>query len=384
MIFQLKNGRLLNRTLPVLVWLVSLVFVVFLFQKQSANIELKGIAFSYEQIINTTETGYLRSVPVTLYQEVKKGDTLAIIEENTVATEEYLNTLLQAQQATAESELEQLKAELEAAEDRLRIARFERENEITTMERRLAVDLERARLRVLEIKSALEPDRLTLKDLEVETEIVKSLIKEHAAEAYELQKAQAKYDILKEKVYQTEQLLAQAQKDYESAQIRKDEFEQSILISPQLSDKELAPIRKAILVQEKKIAELIRQRDIIILTAPFDGIVNTLNCKSGQTVVCGDAIMTIIKPTPEVITAWVPQKDMERFLQNMKVKVISQNSHRQSFVSQVSHISPSLELIPQRLWQNPSIPEWGRSIQIPIQPNFVCSHNEIVGIKAVL
>jgi multidrug resistance efflux pump len=384
MIFQLKIGRLLNRTLPVLVWLVSLVFVVFLFQQQSANIELKGIAFSYEQIINTTETGYLQSVPVTLYQEVKKGDTLAVIKENTVAREEYINTLLQAQQATAETELERLKAELEAAEDRLRIARFERENEITTMERRLAVDLEMARLRVLEIKSALEPDRLTLKDLEVETEIVKSLIKEHAAEAYELQKAQAKYDILKEKVYQTEQLLAQAQKDYESAQIRKDEFKQSILISPQLSDKESAPIRKAILVQEKKIAELIRQRDIIILTAPFDGIVNMLNCKSGQTVVRGDAIMTIIKPTPEVITAWVPQKNMERFAQNTKVKVVSQNSHHQSFVSQVSHISPSVELIPQRLWQNPSIPEWGRSIQIPIQPNFVCSHNEIVGIKTVL
>lgn len=384
MLFQQRNRRLLSRVLPVLVWIVSLCFVVLLFKQQSARVELKGIAFSYEQVINTTETGYLRSIPVTLYQEVKKGDTLAIIKENTVAREEYINASLQAQRNTAEAELERLKAELEAAEDRMLIDQFEQKNEITAMERRLAVDLERTRLEVLEIKSQLEPDKLTLKDLEVEIEIVKSLIKDRAAEEYELQRVQAQHDILKEKVSQTEHLLAQAQKNYESAQLRKDEFDQSVPLSPELSDKELAPIRKAILVQENKIVELIKQRDIIVLTAPFDGIINTLNYKAGQTVVRGDAIMTIIKPTPEFITAWVRQKDMERFSQNIKVKVVSHSSNHQSFVSQISHISPSVEMIPQRLWQNPSIPEWGRVIQIPIQPNFVCSHNEIVGIRTIL
>ncbi|MFA5422325.1 MAG: HlyD family efflux transporter periplasmic adaptor subunit [Phycisphaerae bacterium] len=384
MVFQLKNGHLLSRVLPVLVWIVSLGIVVFLFQQQSARIELKGIAFSYEQIINTTETGYLRSIPVTLYQEVKKGDTLAIVKESTVAREEYIDTLLQSQRDTAEAELEQLKAELEAAEDRLLVDQFEQKNDIMTTERRLSVDLERARFDVLEIKSELEPDRLTLKDMEVEIEIVKSLIKGGAAEDYELQKVQAQYDILREKVSQKEQLLAQALKNYESSQLRKDEFDQTVPVSPLLSNRELAPIRKAILAQESRIAELIKQRDIIVLTAPFDGIVNSLNYKAGQTVVRGDAIMTIIRPTPGVITAWVPQNDMERFSQNTKVKVISQNSNRQSFVSQVSHIGPSLEMIPQRLWRNPTIPEWGKAIQIPIQPNFVCSHNEIVGIKTIL
>lgn len=384
MIFQQRNRHLLSRVLPVLVWIVALCFVVLLFKQQSTRVELKGIAFSYEQVINTTETGYLRSIPVTLYQKVKKGDTLAIIKENTIAREEYINASLQAQRNTAEAELEQLKAELEAAEDRLLAARFEQNNDMMVMRRRLAVDLERARLDVLEIKSELEPEKLALKDLEVEIEIVKSLVKEHAAEEYELQKTQVQYDILTEKVSQAEHLLAQAQENYESSQLRKDEFDQSVPLSPELSDKELAPIRKAILVQENKISELIKQRDIIVLTAPFDGIINTLNYKAGQTVVRGDSIMTIIKPEPEAITAWVPQKDMERFSQNMKVKVISHNPNHQSFVSQVSHISPSVEMVPPRLWQNPSIPEWGRVIQIPIQPNFICTHNEIVGIKAVL
>ncbi len=382
--FSFKESKLLTRVLPVLVWVSAAVAVSVLFLHQSETAQLKGIAFSHEQTINSVETGYLRSIAVSLYQEVKKGDTLAVIKENTVAREEYVDAMLQARRTTAEAELEQLKAELTAAEDRLLIDQFERDSDTTSLERRLAVDLERARLEVLEIRSTLEPDRLTLKDLQVEIEIVKRLVSEQATEEYELQKAQTQYDILKEKVDQTQALLDQAQANYELAQLRKDELDQKIPVSPLLSDKELAPIRKAILVQEKRIAELIKQRGIIVLTAPFDGIVNTLNYKPGQTVVRGDAIMTIVQPTPDSITAWIPQKNIGQFARNMKVKVVSLNAPRQTFISQISNMSPSLELIPQQLWRNPTVPEWGRSIQVPIQPSFACIHNEIVGITTIL
>ena len=381
---QLKQGRLLTRTLPVFVWLSSLAAVVLLFQHQSMRTELKGIVFSHEQSINSVETGYIRSISVTLYQEVKKGDTLAIIKENTVARDEYDYALLQAQRETAEAELEQLKADLEAAENRLLVEGFELSNDVSTIERRLSVDVERARLAVLEIKSSLEPDRLALRDLEVEIEIVNSLLKQNAAEEYELQKVQAQYNILNETVTQTEQMLAQAQQDFEATLLRKDEFDQKVPMRPQLANVELAPIRKAILVQEKKIAELMEKRDIIVLTAPFDGVVNTLTYKPGQTVVRGDAIMTIVKPTPEIITAWVAQREMTSIDLNMKVKIASLNPPYNTFVSQVSNISASIEMIPERLWKDPSVPEWGRAIQVPIQPGFTCIHNEIIGISTVV
>jgi HlyD family secretion protein len=380
----LKNSKLIPRLLPILVWGLAAAGVSILFMNQSETAQLRGIAYSQEQIINTTETGYIRSIPVTLYQEVKKGDTLAVIKENTVAMQEYTHTLLQAQRATAEAELEQLKAELTAAEDRLYLDKIDRDSDLMATKRRLAVDLERARLEVLEIKADLGPDQLALKDLEVELEIVQDLVDKQAAEAYELQKIQAQCEIFRESVEQKTQLLAQAEKNYESALLRKDELEESIPLAPEISEKELAPIRKAILVQEKRLAELIEQRDVIVLTAPFDGIVNVLDSKPGQTVVRGDAIMTIVKPTPDSITAWVPQKNIAQFKQNMKVKVVSLNAPRQSFVSQIANMSPSLQLIPQQLWRVPNVPEWGRSIQIPIQPNFACIHNEIVGITTVL
>jgi multidrug resistance efflux pump len=380
---QLNQGRLIARILPVGVWFIALVGVVILFQNQSMRIELKGIAYSYEQQINTVETGYIRSIPVTLYQEVKKGDTLAIIKENTLAREEYIDGMLQARKGTAEAKLERLKAELAAAEDRLIVGEFERANEITTMQRRLSVDIESARLELLEIKTTLEPDRLKLKDLEVEIEIVKSLLADGAAEEYELQKVQALYDVMTETIRQTEDLLSQAQRGYESALLRKDEFDQTVPRRPQLADKELAPIRKAILVQEKEIAELIKQRDVIVLTAPFDGIINTMTYKAGQTVVRGEPIMTLVKPTPGLITTWVTQNQMARVEMNMKVQVASLVPPYQSFQSQISNIGASMEIIPQRLWKDQAVPEWGRSVEIPIQPGFNCIHNEILGIKTV-
>jgi multidrug resistance efflux pump len=381
---QLKKGRLLTRMLPGFVWLAAIGGVAVLFLHQSERVELQGIAYSYEQTINSVETGYIRSIPVSLYQTVQKGETLAVIKENTVARQEHDDALLQAQRATAEAELEQLKAQLQAAEDRFIAEQHEQELDVLTMGRRMAVDMEQARLEVLQIRSSLEPDRLSLKDLEVEIEIVKELVQQNAAEAYELQKAQTSYAVLQEKVTRSEQLLAQAETDYEAARLRKDEFEQKVPYRPQVADRELAPIRQAILVQEKRIDELMTQRDIIVLVAPFDGVVNTVNYKAGQTVVRGDSIMTVVKPQPEYIMAWVPQKDMGRFDVNTKVKIVSQSTPYQSFESQISHMGAALELLPERLWKVPTTPEWGRSVKIPIQPGFQCLHNEVLGIKTLL
>jgi multidrug resistance efflux pump len=382
--FQLKKVRLLTRMLPGFAWLAAIGGVAVLFVHQSERVELQGIAYSYEQTINSVETGYIRSIPVSLYQTVKEGQTLAVIKENTVAREEYEDASLQAQRATAEAELEQLKAQLQAAEDRFIADQQDREVDMLSTQRRLAVDLEQARLEVLQIRSSLEPDRLSLKDLEVEIEIVKELVQQNAAEEYELQKAQTGYAVLKEKVTRSEDLLAQAEAGYEAARLRKDEFEQKVPVRPQTADRELAPIRQAILVQEKRIEELIAQRDVIVLVAPFDGIVNTVNYKAGQTVVRGDSIMTVVKPQPEYIMAWVPQNQMHRFDVNTRVKIVSPTAPYQSFESQVSHMGASLELMPERLWKVPATPEWGRSIKIPIQPGFECLHNEVLGIKTLL
>ena len=375
------NFAFITRSLPVIIWSFALIAVGFLFVDQSHSVRLKGIAFGNEQVINSVETGYIASLPVQLYQEIKQGETLAVIKENTASKDEFVKEVLSATKATAEAELAMLRAELTAAEEKLSLEEAARQNDRFQTERTLSVDVENARLNILEIKSNLEPDKLALKDIEVEIEIVKKLLEQDAAEEYELQKIEANYAILSEKVNQQIEVLKHAENLYEQAMIRKNEFEHKYPLRPRLADKELDPIRKAIVVQERKIEELMTQRDLIVLKAPFDGYITSLDYKRGQTVVRGEPIMTLVKPSPETITAWVSQKSMKDFDLHSEVEVLSLGNPSQIFKSHISNISASLEQIPQRLWGDPTIPEWGRAIQIPIQPDFACLHNEVVGVR---
>ena len=369
--------------MPVIIWFAALVGAGYLFVDQSETVRLKGIVCCDEQIINSVETGYISSLPVKLFQQINEGDTIAVIKENTSAKDSYVNATLLARKATEEAELERLRSELIAAQQNLIQEESDLISDHKSMERRLAIDLENARLQILEIKLGLEPDKLALKDIEVEIEIVNKLLKEDAAEEYELQRIEAQHKILASKVAQQEKLLASAKDNYEYAQIRKDEFEHKYPLRPKLSEVELAPIRNAIIVQERKIAELMKQQDVIVLTAPFNGIITCLDYKAGQTVVRGDPIMKIVKPTPTSITAWLPESQMKLLDERSKVEVVSLDKPHLKFESHISNVSIAIEEIPQRLWDDPAIPKWGRAIQIPVQPGFMSLHNEIVGIRLV-
>ncbi len=381
MFFKRKKGRLLNRVLPVLVWSASLVFVVLLFKEQSQRFELKGIAFSYEQTINSSEAGYITSLPVHLYEGVKKGDTIAVLKMNTESRNEYLQELLKAQQRTARAELQRLNAELAATEQRLDDQQSQRKESTASQVRRLALDVERARLEILEVKTVLEPDKMLLENLSLEVKIAEHLLEEKAIDKYEVDQAKAQYNVLNEKVMKNEELLAQAQDNYEKAKVRKDEFMKNIPVKPWSTDKALEPIKKAILVQERRIKELMQERDLIVLTAPFDGIIQNMNCKSGQAVVRGEPIMTIIKPIPESIVTWIPQQKAKDIKVSTKVQVVSLNTAKQTFEGEISHLSPAMEVVPQRLWWNPDIPEWGQVAKITVHPGFSVIPNEMVGIK---
>lgn len=369
----------LSHIFQVSIWLGAVAASCVLFVKETDRTVLRGIAYSYEQSINTVETGYIRSINVKLYERVTKGQTLAVVKENTLAREEYINASLEAQRATAEATLDQLKAELSAAEVELAQEQAQFADEKLAMDRRLSVDFEGARLAVLEIKSDLAPERLELKDLQVQIDIINKLIASDAAEPYELAVAQAAYERVSAEVAAREVLLAQAEKDLVAAQARLDEAGAYVPLSPKLADARLEPIRKAIIVQEMAIEEILNQRDIIVLTAPFDGYINEMICLEGQTVVRGEPIMTIVREKPEYVVAWLSEN--QRAVVNQKVEIVSLANPTMAFQSQISDVSPSIGELPERLWLNPKVPEYGQAVTIPFQPDFACLHNEMVGIK---
>ncbi|MHC4483362.1 MAG: hypothetical protein ACYSW4_07410, partial [Planctomycetota bacterium] len=51
--------------------------------------------------------------------------------------------------------------------------------------------------------------------------------------------------------------------------------------------------------------------------------------------------------------------------------------------SQVVYLGANIELMPQQLWQNPNIPEWGRPVLIKIPPGPELVPGEVVGIRGL-
>lgn len=379
---QLKKGGSLTRLLPVFVWLAALGGVAVLFVRQGMQVDFNGMVIAQEQMITVAEAGYVQAIPVHLYDDVKKGDVLAVVQVSTVGRPEYNTDLIEAQRATAQAELEHLKAELEAMRAEFEVEQIDRNRDTYETQRRLAVDVEQARLGILEVKTQLEPNRALLKDQELEVRVTEDLFRDNAIESYEVQKIKSECEVTRQTVRANEQLLAQAEENFAQAQLRLDEFTSSAPLSKILTQR-LDPFIKAVAVQEKLIEEFRLPNDTVVLKAPFDGVVTKLTYHPGQAVMRDIPIMTLVKPAADYVAAWVPQQQIRHLRVDMPVRIITRNNPPRAISSSIARISPSLELVPEQMWKTPNYPEWGQVVIIPIQPGIDLVPNEIVGIKSL-
>ncbi|UCF00186.1 MAG: hypothetical protein JSV82_03710, partial [Planctomycetota bacterium] len=239
-----RFGRLRLHVLPVFVWLAAVAGVVALFQHRARRFEVLGMAQGQVRQIAATCTGRLKSVPVELFQEVKKGDTVAIVD--TVLD----NEPIEAQLATVSAEIQHLMAQLVPTQETLLADAATRESDWIARHRRFSVDIEQARLAILELKTLIETDRMMLEDLDLEVKVAQELRDKDAVPAYDLEKAKLQYDIIAKKIEENEILLVQAEQDLIEAQNRRDEFARQQPYNPEV-DSALEVIHKAIMVQEK-------------------------------------------------------------------------------------------------------------------------------------
>jgi len=382
MLFQLKKGqkgRLLARTLPAMVWIAASIGVINLFYFRSVQLEVPGIAQADEHTVASTANGWLNSLPVEPYQEVKQGETLAIIRIYTNPADE---TRIKADKAAAEAELQRLKAELLAAGEELKADAAQQEFDYSDVHRRLALDVENARLAALEIRTILEPDQVLLKDFELEIRITKNLMSKGAAEEYELQKVQVQYDSLARKIEEHKTYLAQAEQNLKNTEQRLVEFAQNKPI-PVVQGIILDPVRKEVLVQERRITDLLVERDTMVITAPFDAVVSSIMRRTGEMVLEGETILTIARKKPHDIIAYVKQNVASLAHENMKVQVIKKTYPPKMVESPVISVGPTILLMPEQLWQNPTIPEWGRPIRIAYNQELGLVPNEVVWIRGL-
>jgi multidrug resistance efflux pump len=392
--YSFRFGRLRQHALPVLVWLAALVCVTAMFRHRASRFEVLGLAQGKVYSIAATCDGRVKSMEVELFEEVKAGDVLVVID--TVLDNENL----EAELAPIAAEIQRLQAEMSAEHYRLTADTANQQNDLIEAKRRFEVDVESARLRVLGLKATIETDRIRLDDLKLNTKIsaLRSISDQNDTAQYGLQKTGLEYSALAKKIEENERLLAQAQTDLDQSLQRRDEFEQQ-RPQPTAVDSALDVIRKSITVQEQLMAQISARREPLVLRAPIDGVVSQvlqrpvrrtdegvvreLLLRSGETVMAGESILTVTAKQPSEIIAWLDAEQCGRVTKGMQIKVIKETTPQQIAVSKITDLGPFVELMPQCLWMVPNIPQWGRPVVIEVPPGLNIIPGEIVALKTM-
>jgi len=266
------------------------------------------------------------------------------------------------------------------------------------------VDVEAARLNVLKVQTEIADAEILLNSLAVQLQSTEKLVEEKVVVPFELEKVRTDYESAAKKIREYQEALRQAQEDQTQAERRRDEFARQEL--PQTSvDDALEAIRKEARVQEELIKGLQRQivafraRTAVEIKSPIDGVVIPISGKAneallkrqgeetirraGEVVAAGDPILAVAQTEPTEIIAYASEQQAGLLEQQMRVELVKMGYPSQIAQSRVLSIGPTIELMPQRLWRSPTIPQWGRSVVIEVPAGLAVIPGELVGIRGL-
>jgi multidrug resistance efflux pump len=383
-----RSGKIYLQMLPVVVWLCAVAAVVVLFHHRSQRVEVLGLAQGRIHQVAAPVDGRLKIVSVDLFEEVLKGQSLAVMCQGDV----------DAQISAIEAEIEHLTSQLAQVEDVMTAEAANLDTEIATTQRRLYADVENARLRILGLQIEIETDKVTLEERAMDLKAARELLKVDAIAPYEFEKAEALYNALARKVTHSQGLLAQAQQELAVARKESDAVAARQPMHPSVENA-LTVIRKQIGVQEKLIAQLTLQREAMKLTSPVDGRVVQIQVQASQAVfrrqgedvvrrpmevvAAGEPILVIAETEPAEIIVYLGQEYAARVTDQMPVQLVKKTEPALVADTQIARMGPVMELMPQQLWRDPGMAQWGRPVLIKIPPGFKVLPGEIVGIKGL-
>jgi multidrug resistance efflux pump len=366
--------RLRGHGLSIAVWLLGVAAVAWLCVHRGAQAEFVGIAWSESRAVAALTPGRLLALLVRPFDAVQRGDTVAVLEDDRI----------QAALATATAENGRLKAELAAAEERLASEARVQESDRLADVRRFATDMERTRVQKLEAQLTLQTDRILLHRLQFELDRATKLATQDAVAAAELEKAQTEQAAMVSKIAEHERLLAQLELDLDAASNRQEAYLRECPTAPSLT-KLLEPLRAAIMVQELRMAELAHERSLLVLRSPTDGVVAEVFRRNGETVLPGQAIITVTTPEPLEVVVYVDADTRSKvgLGKLVELSVARRGSSKVRMQARIGSIGPTAEQLPVRLWRNPNVAEWGWPVRITVTAPLTVFAGELVGVRGL-
>ena len=392
---------------PFVVWAGVVGIVVTLFSYHTSRCEMMGVAQGSVHQIAATCTGRLEIVSVKLFDKVRKGQVLAVV--NGLLPDEPTRYELRAQLAALQAGIAQITAESKATRAEYVAQVDSDKTEWVADGRSFATDASDAELRVLELTVEIETDQALADELDVSIKrfiVGGGLSDGNDVAVYDLQLLKAQQATFAKRIEYNKLAREQLQREVKAMIARESEFKGKHEPRLGTSDKDAEVVRSKqteVLEREQDVIltqlASLEKREFLELKSPIDGVIipilgnsnevvlhragENLLRRAGEVVSPGEPIFAVVETEPREIIAYVNEKQLSRVQTGTAVKLVKNTEPAQMAMSQVTYVSPVLERMPERLWADSAIPQWGRAVLIGIPPGLKLVSGELVGIRGL-
>jgi multidrug resistance efflux pump len=348
----LRRWRTRARTaIPALVWLLAAVAVTVLGASVPRTGEFPAFADTAHGFVQAPSDGRIRTVSVSLHDEVDAGQVLAHLDD----------TELRLQLATATARLEELRADMvltgAGIDHAARLAANDHALQLAFERRRLHAEAESNHLAALTAHAELAETRIRAQGVEIAAERLDTLAARGLVNELELVQTRTERDAMRTRVTELTLLYTETRARHTAAAERARTFAPTAPDSL-AADTTLAPHRWRLRAQEAELERIAATVERLAITAPIAGRVAALHTRPGEWAAAGTTLVTIVDPTPRRILAYLPDTGAQRLAAAQAVRV-HRLDHTLLGTSRVQSVSPTVVELPERMRRDPRVPEWG-------------------------
>jgi multidrug resistance efflux pump len=322
---------------------VVLIAAVWLWQQNLVNPLLVGTAAGARADVISPQAGRLSQLHVTLYQRVRAGDPIAVVEAVDPLVLSNTVRLIQAEMQVIITE-----AGFRTA-DKLRYGQYQ--------------------LDWLRDRADLAVARAELRFAQAEYERIAKLALENVTSESELEQARMEAESAQQLVVEKELAVNMAGRLLQQ-------------LDPAQRDAEPASVKAALAVAEEQLRLAEAELHPIVLTSPIDGVVSDVLKYPGGIVATAEPIVTVASPQVDRIVGFLPQPVRLEPAVGMAVEVRSRGLHRALGMAQITHIGPRIEMFdaPLRVRGMGTAQQRGLPIVVNVPANLRLRPGELVDL----
>ncbi len=279
--------------------------------------------------------------------------------------------------ASLQADLLRIRGELAATEASVRQQEADRQHDHMDEARRLAVDLERLRLEIVDRKALLETDEIQLLRFDETYDAVRKLYEQEAETEFSLVITQLQRDEVQQRILSNRVALREAE-DQLTATVQRLKYQP--MPPPAYLEAFLAPVRAAIATQEARIRELEIQVESLAIRSPITGTISAVYFRPGQAVRAGDPILTVADSHSRHIVAYIRQhQGVEPRIGN-PVDVRARSMSRKTAQTRIDRVGTQIEPLPLHHLRDPNVLEWGLPVRIAMPAGLSLRPGELVDL----